>query len=208
MKPIIGVILRPNQNIDNQPVWTLYRPISQAIYAASGIPIGLLNPEQKVDSNEITQLLNNCDGLLLQGGRTFDWFDFLILEEAMKRNLPILGICLGMQTMAVFKNGKLQRVLGHHLENQTHLVHIAPHTKLFEIFKTNLISVNSRHYEQVVKTDCTVSAQDQKGVIEAIELSDYPFFIGVEWHPEDMISYDKNMRTLFEVFVQACRRDV
>jgi putative glutamine amidotransferase len=118
-----------------------------------------------------------------------DAIELWLLADALSRNLPILAICRGMQLLNVAHGGTLIQHLQPVEKHQgltTHPIKIVPGTILSRIAGARL-DVNSRHHQAVGKVGggLLVSARSEDGVIEAIELPDKPFVVGVQWHPED-----------------------
>ena len=68
--------------------------------------------------------------------------------------------------------------------------------------------MNSRHHDYIVKTDLDIVAYSFDHIIEAVEDRNKTFFIGVQWHPEDMITYDTVMKELWKSFLVTCRECV
>ena len=130
-------------------------------------------------------------------------FEWKMIEKALELNIPILGICGGQQLINVVLGGTLIQHIPH--EFQTDISHFCPkkpantsahkviiekETKLFNIVKISEMHVNSRHH-QAVKTigkDVIINAKAEDGLIEGIEHKNHPFCIGVQWHPEFLIS--------------------
>ena len=83
-----------------------------------------------------------------------------------------------------------------------HTIKINKNSKLYNIFKTNNIKVNSRHKSVIKKTRLNVVGISNDGYIEAIEDTSKRFFIGVQWHPESMIDYDIKQKNLFKYFIK------
>jgi putative glutamine amidotransferase len=133
--------------------------------------------------------------------------------------MPILGICGGQQLLNVALGGTLiQHIpdevcnpLAHEQPNPRtepgHSAQIAAGTHLAQIVKDQSILVNSAHHQAVkqVAPGCVINATATDGVIEGIELADYPFCIGVQWHPEYYISPADT--ALFEAFIKASYHD-
>jgi len=145
-------------------------------------------------------------------------FEIALFREAIGLQKPILGICLGTQLINVALGGSLYQDIPSQIPNSlnhrgVHTVAIKEGTLLHRIFGDNNLNplsheipVTSAHH-QAVKTPgkgLTVSALSDDGIIEAIEMSDYPFLAGVQWHPEREPDNDQTRR-LFNAFVAAAK---
>ena len=140
-------------------------------------------------------------------------------QLAFEHQVPTLGICGGMQSMNVALGGtliqdisaqfstKIQHLQKRSAENTTHLIHIEPKTLLRRIIKKSSISVNSSHHQSVkaIPRSLHISAVAPDGVIEAIESSRHPFWLGVQWHPEFLYRKDVLQNRLFSAFIKAAR---
>ena len=199
----------------------------QSVVEAGGVPL-IIPPV--ADRHVIINTLQRIDGLILSGGGDYnplwageepspllhginqerDNAELLITRLAYNRQIPILGICRGIQTLAMALGGKvaqdLSEVRGHggtevrdikHSQDAdrsepTHSVTIEPDSILAEIYKSYLspLCVNSFHHQAVsdpgAKFRVVATAPD--GVIEAMESSEYKPILGVQWHPECMES--------------------
>lgn len=223
MKPIIGVITRPDHLESGNKVDVLYTNIRTCIVKYGGIPLVITPPtatiydgKTKEETNtlkeeqykDIIPILKLCDGFVFQGGDQFYDYDLRIVDYAYLHDIPSLGICLGMQLMSCSRNGILQS----HIENDCHYskcnyfhdIILEPNSKLASILRCQNITVNSRHHEQILATDLNVVAHSKDGVIEAVEDPKKKFFIGVQWHPEDMIAYDEVANILWKNFILVC----
>ncbi len=144
-------------------------------------------------------------------------FEMDLTREAMKISMPILGVCAGEQLLNVLLGGTLVQHIPDEidsaLEHQQptcrtqpwHEITIIKGTKLHEIVGTEQLKVNSNHH-QAVKTvgkDVLISAVAPDGVVEAIEHTQLPFCIGVEWHPE--LETNEGDIKLFQSFLKACK---
>ena len=152
--------------------------------------------------------IEKCSGILITGGNQKGALDDLLIQYALEHNLPLLGICQGMQSMALYRStNHLEQISNHHQkEGYAHQVYLEE-SHLRDILETNHINVNSHHYEMVKKPYLfSVVGKSSDGVIEAIENRNHPFQIGVQWHPERMISYDEVSNKLFSYFIQVCQQ--
>jgi len=142
-------------------------------------------------------------------------FDRALLDAALARELPVLGICYGMQLLALACGGTLHYDIAsdvpgagsHRLPERDgrHGLRIAPDSQLSRIAGANAASVGSRHHQAVSEAgpQLSFSARAEDGVIEAIERQGGAFFMGVQWHPET--DADALSDALFAAFVNAAR---
>ena len=190
-------------------IMCVYEDLRTSVINSGGIPLGILPSIISLNDSgiDIFALIDKCDGIIFQGGDKFYKYDLECLEYVYKKDIPVLGICLGMQTMGCFAGGILEKIDKHYSKNKkySHKVYIDKESKLYSIFKQDSISVNSRHIERLITTDLDVVGIDDDGNIEAIEDKDKKFFIGVQWHPENMYSYDILEKKLFDYFIDVCR---
>ncbi len=213
MKPIIGIILRPMQNKSNRDVEAIYNSVKEAVIQKGGIPLGIIlyhkgKPTQE-NIADLKILLSFCNGILLQGGEDFYPIDIWIANYAYEKDIPVLGICLGMQIMSCAQNGIMKEIkdashqqIGY---DYVHSVHIDKESLLYKIIKEEDIFVNSRHHSFIENTTLDKVGYAKDGVLEVVEDPDKRFFLGVQWHPEDMITYDKVANLLLEAFIEKCR---
>lgn len=168
-------------------------------------PIGIIvnfNNDSTIEFNKVKHLIDMCDYFILQGGNEYYEIDIKIIKYLYDKNIPTLGICLGMQTMAMAFNGNIGVINNHNSNDKyVHDIKINRNSKLYNILKKDNIMVNSRHNSYIINTDLKVSAINN--VIEAIEDENKTFFIGVEWHPESI--YDENNKLLFD-FLFNCNK--
>ena len=229
MKPIIGMIGRPDSASDDDKVICIWEKTRRAVVKKGGIPF-LILPNQDVEYEsvrpsevnkmtdeekaELKMMLDFCDGLLIPGGYKWYEFDEVIYNYALEKNMPILGICAGMQMMCKIDNNKNEinedtivlnvTELNHHQSNQkyVHKVQILDNTKLKKIIGLNKIDVNSKHnYHATKVSNLIISAYSEDGLIEAVEYADKDFAIGVQWHPEVMLDYDENANKILDEFI-------
>jgi putative glutamine amidotransferase len=149
--------------------------------------------------------------------RTRTRFERAIVAGALARDLPVLGICGGQQLLHVVLGGTLiqhipdeiQNPLAHEQPNPRdepgHSVSIIKGTLLYDIVGTETLEVNSAHHQAAkdAPAGVAVNARASDGVIEGIESTGHRFCLGVQWHPEFLIT-DGDAR-LFAAFIDAAR---
>lgn len=145
-----------------------------------------------------------------------DKYEFLIYDAFVKTNKPILCICRGFQLLNVINGGTLYQDIADikkcsHSDflkraKAVHNVTITENTKLSEIFGKSQVGVNSLHHQAVenIGNNLIVSAVSEDGFVEALELKNHPFCMGVQWHPEHMSKNDSLQQDIFNKFVKAC----
>lgn len=209
MKPIIGVVYRLNEDENNLYV---NNTLINCIIAHQAIPFLILPTS---NFNDLDEILKKCDGIILPGGTKWDKDDEYICKYAIENDVPLLGICAGMQVLAkILNNGKIDGVdntilnntfINHKSkDNYAHDVRILKNTKLYEIIKKDKIKVNSRHSYHVPDSYIKSAIADDN-IIEAVEYSENKFTLGIQWHPESMISYDEDARKIFDEFIKNCK---
>ena len=145
-----------------------------------------------------------------------DASELALASRALSGGTPVLGICGGVQMLAVAGGGSLWQDLPSqvpgslkHDQNAprwypTHTARLVPGSQLASWFGGE-VRVNSYHHQAVrdVPPAFVVTASAPDGVIEALEHQSHPFAVGVQWHPETMWNHDQNFDQLFRAFVQA-----
>jgi putative glutamine amidotransferase len=155
-----------------------------------------------------------------------DELELALLARAEKKRIPILGICRGMQLMNVWQGGTLYRDIcdefadslhhdNHHIKERNFLAHevaITPSSLLASLAESEkgvgTLLVNSLHHQglKTLGRNLLQAATAPDGLVEAIELADYPFGVGVQWHPEELT--DAMSVKLFHTFVGHARANV
>ena len=242
MKPIIGVT--PDFNAGDRKEWGGREPTYflraryiRAIEELGGVPLVL---PLHADRTTRRYILHNLDGLLITGSgpdlppalygerQRFPFkivserrasFELDIIRLAKQADLPLLGICGGMQTMNVACGGSLiqdissqiskplQHRQGTPATNLSHTVTVKAGSLLRRIVRSASMSVNSSHHQSVngVAPSLIASAQSSDGIVEAIESPTHRFFLGIQWHPEFLFDRYPLHRRLFEAVLRASR---
>lgn len=204
----------------------------QAVLNAGGIPVILPMIE---DAEKIKDIIGKIDGLLLSGGHDVnpllygeepdvktteiypkrDKYDFELIKCATEKQIPIMGVCRGMQIMNTYFGGSnyqdncykdgsyVKHWQGHSPNMATHTMQVDEDSKLGKILGTELM-INSFHHQSVKKVanGFVAVAKAKDGIIEAIEKSGNHWCIGLQFHPEMMAAKDENMKLLFKTFVK------
>lgn len=241
--PLIGLVCRHDSSAvyGNEPVQVQSDAYLDALVAVGATPflVPLNLPEAR-----LKQLYHLADGILLTGGGDLDpglypaaaevalsdvqpdrdQIEIQIAAWAAADQKPLLGICRGLQVLAVWSGGSLcpdipslmpeatlhqYRYLGEDLtalNRLIHDVHLEPESRLAQVFETTCLPVNSLHHQAATAVDAPlkiVGCSDD-GLIEAVEIPEHPFFCAVQWHPELLFDQQETARNLFRAFVNSC----
>lgn len=193
-----------------------------AVIKFGGIPLLILpvdkeemfckNLYSEDEINDLERVLSLCDGFILPGGDTWYSLDEVVIDYAIRRDKPLLAICLGMQALSKVLSGEKEIAYDNTIKNNTLINHLEPNkdyvhsviidknSKLYFIIGEEKIWVNSRHSYHVPELDNTlICARSSDGLIEGVELKDKKFIIGVQWHPESNLE-DEHSKKLFKAF--------
>lgn len=149
-----------------------------------------------------------------------DQMEIALLPHVMKRTKPILGICRGIQVLNIALGGNIWQDIPSMTDQIVPIAHTQPfsyhlpchsvfleeESQLKKIVEKSTLRVNSMHHQAVrnLAPGLTASAYSQDHLIEALEMPGYPFFIGVQWHPEYLWEKNEEAFRLFQTFVKAC----
>jgi putative glutamine amidotransferase len=226
-KPRIAVILDENTSGDGRR-YEASKGYFTGVRDAGGLPFGIPYFSEMIDA-----VLRDFDGVLSVGGRFAypdHWYagglvssspaserlevERAIVEGCLAASKPILGICAGMQMIACLRGSRLTPDLGvthpHALEHDKrgllHPIDLEPDSRLGTLVGAPTLIVNSFHREAVVELGAGVaaSAHAADGVVEAIEIVDHRFAIGVQWHQELFAGADHPGNAIFQGLVDAC----
>lgn len=233
--PLIGITTSRRNAKNGYP--ELYSPEAycKAVHQNGGIP--LLIP-LGLPTETYQELVMRLDGILFSGGGDIlpeqyngtssynlihpdpdrDRVEFMLLKAAMSRQLPLLGICRGIQVINVALGGTLYthlpEELGESVRHQLpsgeprdtllHPVRVERGTILHQITSQATLEVNSIHHQGIkdLAHGLRISATAPDGLIEGIEIPEYPFALAVQWHPEHL-THNASMQGIFQAFINA-----
>jgi putative glutamine amidotransferase len=200
----------------DEPTVLLPHSYARAIQAAGGM-VALLPPDEPAAETP-DELLDRIDGLMLGGGSDVDAsshgsdphpetagtnldrdrFEIALAQRALERDLPLLGVCRGMQVLNVATGGTLEQHLpdrlGHDLHRPTpgswaeHEITLQPGSLAAQAAGIDHMVVKSHHHQGVAELGRGLAVSgwaDDKETIEAVELPERAFALGVLWHPEE-----------------------
>lgn len=238
--PVIGItadVREGNARTKSEPTLFLAQRYYRAVEQAGATPL-VLPPLSS--SAAIRRSLDLLDGLIISGGG-FDIhpsyygeepihelgivkaerteFELDIAAAAIKKDLPMLGICGGEQALNVALGGSLYQDIAAQIANADehqqskkkthggHRVQIPDGTQLRAIVGRSSLEVNTTHHQAVKQLGkgLIVDAVADDGVIEGIESTRHRFVIGVQWHPEVLAPRRQGHRRIFDAFIAACR---
>lgn len=224
-RPIIGIT--PDYAYDTKR-FLIHEDYIHAIQRAGGIPI-LLMPE---DGFPVY-----VDGILFSGGGDIDpllfgeepiaqngeisplrdAYELELCKQAFLHNIPMFGICRGMQVMNIAAGGGIYQDIavqhGSQIKHSqqaprrhaTHSIQVARDSLLYALWQKEHVVVNSVHHQAVsaLGEGFSVAASSTDGLTEAIAQTEADFVLGVQWHPEAMRTQEQD--ALFQRFVAAAR---
>lgn len=228
--PVIGITT--DIKSEREETFVVEATYARALVRAGALPVFL--PSISHDKSLLFELSKRIDGLLLPGGRDMDpgfynekphprlrpmnrertESEIVFLESALKRGIPVLGICGGMQLINVFFGGSLYQDIPSlisgalsHEGGSVHDIEVMEGTLLERIVGERKFSVRSYHHQSVkaVGRGLRVCAMCPDGVIEGVESAD-SFILGIQWHPER--ENNGVAERIFRAFVEECREKI
>lgn len=246
MKPLIGVssnlveddnfFISQGLAARGQNFAAVANDYTDAVFAAGGIPV-IIPPTD--DEEYLKEVLKRLDGIVLTGGNDLDpalfgerpssklgmvievrdSSDLFIARYALEKQIPILGICRGLQIINVALGGKLiidipsEGYLDHTIVSiakykEVHSVKLERNSKIYDAYGKEEIRVNSLHHQGIKELGnglrCIGWSED--GICEAVELEGNQFVLGTQWHPEMMYSKNEVHLEVFKLFIKACKQ--
>jgi putative glutamine amidotransferase len=235
-RPVLGVT--PDLETEgDSPRYVLKAAYTDAMLRAGGLPLVM---PYTTDAVVVDAYLDRVLGVVISGG-AFDVppqaygetpreglgpvkpartaFETMLLQAALRRRVPVLAICGGMQLLNVVLGGTLYQDLRrelpgakdheqkHDRSQPAHPVDVRDGSALADVLGRGQLMVNSTHHQAVARLapGLRVSAAAPDGVVEAIEATEHPFALGVQWHPELMVHTMPLQLGLYRALVQKAR---
>lgn len=234
-KPLIGITTYNTKNAYDRDITAVQHTYIRAVTQAGGIPVLIPAILPSDDLNEIYNHLQGIlfsgggdislkyfDGenhpSIHEVDERRDITEITLLRQSVENEKPFLAICRGLQVMNVALGGTLHthipdqvpNPLKHNHDEFTTIVHpvnIDETSKMAEIFGETLLQVNSLHHQGIkdLASNLRIVGHAPDGVIEAVEIAEHPYALGVQWHPE-WLTDQPVMRKLFKSFVDAAEK--
>jgi putative glutamine amidotransferase len=237
MRPLIGIPSQADfREGSKRPIYCNNRTYVQAVESAGGVPV--LIPMLH-DFSALEPLLDHLDGILFSGGVDLephlyhedalpllgevdfelDDFELSLARWALARDIPLLGVCRGMQLLNVVLGGTLYQdvhaqcpeTIVHsrrELSRNTliHEIHVAEGSLMEKALGTRELWMNSLHHQAVKDAGegVFISGRSPDGVAELMEVPGHRFILGIQGHPEELFTTEVPCANLFSAFVAAC----
>lgn len=218
-RPVIGITTSRNKSTLSWACDWL------SVWRAGGKPLRIM-PGRDIPVDDL-------DGLIIGGGDDIgadlyggeisldvridperDLMEKRLLDTALARGLPVLGICRGAQMINVHQGGTLHSDIYETFDGARRMRTVLPRkritiekdSRLFAVLHHDTCRVNSLHHQSVnvLGDGLTVAAHDDDGIVQAIENAARPFLLGVQWHPEFLI-FNRSQQRLFLALVRAAQ---
>lgn len=240
--PLIGITGHVTETAAGYRVVAAGEAYIEAVRLAGGLPVLLTPVDGTAEAAAVWEALQHVDGVLLTGGKDIDperygeqvlnprvhiepgrdAFELPLARLAFERNIPMFGICRGMQVMNVALGGTLWQDIpaqvpeaqAHyqraHRNATTHDVHILSDSLVGDltcVANGGALATNSFHHQasRRLAPVLTPVAYTADGLVEAVEAGDRDFAIGVQWHPEHLVQDSEHQLRLFAGLIDAAR---
>lgn len=232
---VVGSLTPPD--VSEYLLGILQQYARNVITAIQAIGADVRTIEASAPECEIGEALQNINAVLILGGadadpacygqrstvdtmyginRDADQFELDLIRRAIAQNLPVLGICRGVQLINIAYGGDLIQEIGpdtiHNSSADNSIMTSHPVTpisgsRLGTIYKGRTISVRSGHHQAVdrVGKGLLVTARAEDGIVEALEAEGPQWIVGVQWHPEDQEAPPEDLAILISSFVEVAR---
>lgn len=232
MKPFIGIT--PLIDKEKESYWML-PAYMEMVSLAGGIPCMLPSTNNLKDIDSLVdkfdgfiiaggpdvnpriyneEKLDCCGEVVIER----DELEVPLLVEIMKRNKPVLCICRGFQLLNSILGGSLYQDIPSQFKSEVNHRQDRPYTNsihsvsisglLKEITGKDLLMVNSCHHQgvKVLSNKLEEVGKSDDGLVEAFVIKDYPFGLGVQWHPEMLNKNDQDSVAIFKAFIASCKK--
>ncbi len=234
-KPVIGVT--PLYDDAKRSIW-MFPGYMNLLKACGALPVIL---PFTADPSDVSEILDGLDGLLLTGGHDVnpaiygqsplpacgpphegrDTLECLLFTQALERDMPVFGICRGLQFINVMMDGTLFQdlpsqhpsSLRHHMsppyDRPIHTVDVVADSPLAQVVGTGTLKVNSYHHQGIDKLGegLQTMAVAPDGLVESVCMPFHRFVWGVQWHPEFMWRKYPQQRAIVQAFVDVCSKE-
>lgn len=232
MRPLrIGVTASATKEDAN-----IHRVTENMTRAVAAMNVEMITLDYPLNEEEFDKILPTLDGVIMAGGPDVhpkyfgqeidpycggitedrDIMELYVMKWAMENDIPVLGVCRGMQLINVALGGTLHQDVVHHMgivHRQTdgmlywHDVIFEGDSMLRRLVGSERYPVNSFHHQAVdhLADGLVATAYNPDGLIEAYERPDSRFLMAVQWHPEVSYFRDSFSRKIFDLFLDACR---
>ncbi len=226
VKPLIGIVSKPALEADMWHYMDVVDEIRYVLIKSGALVVGLLPTDERINfkldeeldsyalsKNELEDLetiIEKLDGVVLEGGLVSNKYEEEVAKICIKKYIPIIGICSGFNNLITSLEGSIH-IDSNVFHNQygskiAHEVNIIENSKLYNILGKTKVAVNSIHtciaYEDEIKEFKVVAKCPLDNTVEAIELENKRFVMGIKWHPELM----EKMSIIFKEFIKECRK--
>lgn len=229
-KPLIGIVSK-NITCDDFFNWQWQRiseHIRYSLIKNGASVIGILPQCNSSDFNRkdeselknmsaseksmLNDIINNCDGIILQGGISSHYYEEYIAKYCYEKNIPLLGICAGFNNIIRALGGTTKK-----LDNDDHdrpdlqyshdCIITDKNSLYYSIVKSDKFMVNSVHsyIADIVPSVLSIIAKSDDNQVEVIESKNKTFFMGVKYHPELLVDIDEKQNNIFKTFVKKCK---